>query len=92
MEYVPSNSIGVSLKIEKTFSHPNYDGTSAYFDVGVIKTKMLTFNADILPVCLPERAQPDFDFYKGRAAQLLGKLTLQHYKKSLPIYISSNKR
>ncbi len=41
------------FNIEKVSLHPNYDGKTAYFDIAVVETKVVTFSDYINPVCLP---------------------------------------
>jgi hypothetical protein len=39
--------------IERVALHPDYDGKTAYFDIAVVDTNIVTFSNYIHPVCLP---------------------------------------
>jgi hypothetical protein len=41
------------LDIKRVSLHPNYDGKTAYYDIAVVETKVVTFSDYISPVCLP---------------------------------------
>jgi hypothetical protein len=41
------------LDIIEVSLHPNYNGITAYFDIAVVETKIVTFSYFIHPVCLP---------------------------------------
>ncbi len=41
------------LDIVEVSVHPNYDGITAYFDIAVVETNIVTFSNYIHPVCLP---------------------------------------
>jgi hypothetical protein len=41
------------LDIQKVTLHPNYNGKTAYFDIAVVETAIVTFSKFISPVCLP---------------------------------------
>ena len=97
MQNIPEDPLGVTLIIEQTYVHPSYDGSSSYFDIGIIKTQNVTFNEVVRPICLPQRAEPNTDIHRGKAAQLIGKLLaslgdLQMYLSTIFLTIVSYNR
>ena len=67
-----NESRGFHRKIEKTMVHPNYDGTLAYFDVGIIQTEEVEFSETVQPICLPDTFSVDMDKYKDNSVELVG--------------------
>ena len=65
-------SRGFSAQIEKHLIHPNYDGKTAYFDVGVIQTEHIEFSPNVQPICLPAKFSVDRDMYKNHLVELVG--------------------
>ena len=64
---------GTDYEIQQIFSHPKYDGKSAYFDVGIIKTKDVNFNSFVQPICLPTKSEQSPDVHKGKSTELIGE-------------------
>ena len=63
---------GQSLQIVKTFIHPKYDNNTAYYDVGILQTKIVQVSDFVHPICLPQEVSGDEDKYSRYAADLIG--------------------
>ncbi|XP_074545141.1 vitamin K-dependent protein C-like [Halichoeres trimaculatus] len=61
----------VTLKIQKTFKHPNYDSTTADNDIAMMRLETpAPFSNYIVPICVPEREMAE------RVLHLNGTLTV----------------
>ncbi len=60
------------LDILKIFIHPDYNGITAYYDVAIIVTDIVTFSRRISPICLPEFPSENPDKYENDQVELIG--------------------
>ena len=61
------------LDIFKSFIHPNYKKSTAYYDVAILQTKeSIEFSNSIGPICLPKESSEDIHRYDHRYVELIG--------------------